>query len=448
MKTIQIAMICLLLHAQVGHARAYTVRELIVKAQESDYTIRARSEKVYQARQRIKVSIGRLLPGLNFGSVLAAVEQNYVGLAASMFGFLFPSNWFQWKESKLYFQAEKRTFATLIANEVNAVESLAYRIHNVQRLKAIYETYLVHVGNLVRIAEKRAELGEEAADVIKRFDNVKKKMENDLTVIETTIVKLNADLADTVGIDLAERPDFGISPVDLPDLSRQSPLDSSELVDPVLQASMELQAFEYLRKAAKYSRIGRTFEFLTPGGDADASFGFGYFAYIKIGESKETELEVKEEAMESDLVKTVEQVVTDYNATLELYARSVDGFNNAVTWYNLLEAKFEEGGEYEPQEYIEAIESLLAFASRVSQAQHKFMISKAQVDRLTWSRSYYKKIWKSVDQKHPGELGLRQKWENWKIKRAIKKGKLDPNPTVRHHSAANLSRQKLPEITA
>ncbi|MCB9229512.1 MAG: hypothetical protein H6618_07870 [Deltaproteobacteria bacterium] len=371
----------------------YTVQELIESARKKNYDIRANAEKVYRARQRIRVAMGRLLPSLNFGTVMAGVQQNYFDLVPSLLGFLFPANWFRWKESRLFFQAERRNYAVMIANEINAVQSLAYRIHSLISLEQIYVIYLDKVGRVVKIAKKRAKYGEDAVDITLELENIELRMQHDLSVLRNNISRQLSELANSIALDLGKDWDqFHIAPVSLPDLYKKSPLSAEDMIDDIMEKSMERKALSYLFMATKYSKYNRSFQFLSPNGDVDGSFGFGYFAYVNIGKSSEREIKIKQEELDSNLLLATRKAVADYNASLDLYDRSIKGFNNAKDWYEVLVAKFEEGGSYDPMEYMRAFESLLAFHSRLYQAQHYYLISNAQIDRLRWNCHYYRDL--------------------------------------------------------
>ena len=91
----------------VAYAREYSKEELIQVTKSSSYDLKEGAEDVYQAKKDIQVKLGVILPHLNFGAVLAAVELNFVDLGTSIAGFLFPSNWSEWKASKLSLVGKK-----------------------------------------------------------------------------------------------------------------------------------------------------------------------------------------------------------------------------------------------------------------------------------------------------------------------------------------------------
>ena len=421
-----------------GKRKTYTVKELIKSARSKNYAIRINAEKVYRARQKIRVAMGRLLPSLNFGTIMAGVQQDYFDLVPSLLGFLFPSNWFQWKESKLYFEAERFNYGAMIANEINAIESVSYRILSVVNLEKIYIKYLKKVKKIVRLERKRRDAGEASAEVTVEFENIQLRMEHDLYVLQNDISKMLSELAHTVAVDIDEDWDsFQIAAVKLPDLGSTTPVDSIDLIDEIMDKSLEREALAYLRLAAKYSKYNRSFQFLSPDGDADGSFGFGYLANINIGKSYEYEVAIKQDELDSNILVAVRKAVSDHNFSIDLYSKSKLGYQNSLVWYDILNAKYNEVGEMEPSEYLKALESLLAFHSRLLQSQYNYLISKAQIDRLTWNRSYYRDILNIVptvkNTSRNNRTGscisrwiksLKRKEENQKIKRHIKKGRI------------------------
>ncbi len=393
----QLALFCLWL-AFLGNSEAwaktnYTLPELLGKTLEKNYAIRINAEKVYRARQQVSIAIARLVPTLNFGTVLSAIQLDYFDLVPSLLGFLFPSNWFRWQESTLYFQAEKKTYQVLIANELNAVESLAYRIHSIISLASIYDLYLQKLEELLTIAELRRDMGEDPADVHLALSNIVLKMKHDLASLQASLAKMGSDMAFAIGLGGEDSwDDFAIAPITLPDLSEASELDANLVYSDVLQKAQEKKALEFLTLGAKYSLFTRAFSFLSPSAGTDAGFGFGYPASIKIGKSAERELHIKMTELDANLKTAARKAVFDYNLAINLFQKSQLGLANSIRLLGLLETKFVEGGVFELAAFRSAVESLLAFHSRLLQAQHQFLISKAQIDRLTWQGPYYGKV--------------------------------------------------------
>lgn len=422
--------------------RAYTIDELMDQARHKNFNIRANAEQLYRTRHQVKVAMGRVIPGLNLGAVVAVLKFDYYDLAAQLLGFAFPSNWFRWRESKLYFQAHRRQFATLIANEVNGVQSLALRIYSYRVLEQIFIKRLGDIEKVVAKAQMRLEVGEDTSDIVLIFDNMRLKILHDLQTIQN-------EYRNMLNI-LAAQIDFGvdrnwqlmvIKDFELPNLENSTPLNPDDYLATVWDRSLELESFVFLKKAAKYAKYSRVFEFLSVDYEVDSNFGFGYLSYVKIGKSKQRELAVREQEMKVNLKSGLRQAINDINISFKLYDTSNKGLKNAEHWFEILIAKYFEGGEYEPSDYINALSSLLSFETRVAQAQIYYLISKAQLDRLTWSHQYYRDLLKDLTPKKKGKKGkdhqqgrggfierfmasIKRKWEDNEIEKDIKDKKL------------------------
>jgi hypothetical protein len=404
----------------------YSVAQLVAQARRDNYRIRADAEKVYRARQQVRIAMGRLLPSLRYGIVMTGVLENYRDLVPALLGFLFPHNWFRWKENKLYSYAERLHYGVLIANEINVVHTLAYRLHSLMALEGIYQHYNEKIRDLVAIARERFALGEDSAELSLSMANVQLLLEHDLLQLRNERTKCQMEIAYAIALPPgSDWQRFALAPISLPDLSQVAPLSFEGIIERVLERSFERTALVYLKKAAHYSSFTRAFQFLAPTGDMDGAFGFGYPAYVSIGRSNERELAVRQEQMDANLSTAARKFVSDHNTALELYKVSAEGFVNAEAWYEVLVHKYREGGEYEPTQFLRALDSLMSFHSRKVQAQHYYLISRAQVDRLEWRAPYYHDVLGLVPKEAP--LSEKSGWfrEWWrKLKRKKEDAKI------------------------
>ena len=171
------------------NGKRYSIKDIISQVQSNNFDVRSKAEKVYRAKKNIKVKIGRLLPGLNFsntvGAAFAGVEAaggsygGAIGVASSFLGFLFPSNWFKLKESKLFFEAERRSYNTLIANQINASETLAYTVHLTKRFKDLFDNYISEMDQILKVSQLRSEYGEDTKDMVLQIENLQLLMKHD-----------------------------------------------------------------------------------------------------------------------------------------------------------------------------------------------------------------------------------------------------------------------------
>ena len=410
----------------------YSLKRLINIAKKRNYQIRANAEKVYRARQNIKLAISALLPSLNMSTILSPFEfglggvavESFTDIAASSLGFLFPSNWFRWKESKLYHEAERYGYGVLIANQINAMESQYYYVHLLQSMNREYVNYISLLNSVVEKVKLRVESGEALFDGLARLENLLTIVKQDHLLIFKTMKEAQYSLSFGAGLGYQEWSGFEVESIDLPDLKLIDSEESETYESRVIEKSLELKQLDYMILGTQYAQKTRAFDFLTPGSNTSAALGFGYPAYLKIGKSNSRELEVKREEMVANLQLTLKKAVVSYNNTIPFFRESMQGYSNSKVLVNFIVRKFEEGGVFEGAELVEAIGSELQFMINSLEAQHRYLISLAQIKRVSYSGSYYKKIMSMVPDVKKRKLGLCKKFEDQKIKREIKKGRL------------------------
>ena len=410
----------------------YSLRKLVSITKKRNYQVRANAEKVYRARQNIKLAIGALLPSLNMSTVLSTFDigtggvsvGSFTDLAASFLGFLFPSNWFRWKESKLYYEAERYGYAVLVANQINTVESQYYYVHLLRSMDRKYGEYISSLDDIVSKVRLRVEGGEALFDGLARLENILTLVKQDHILIQETLKELYYNLSFAVALDYQHWPGFDIKSLNLPDLGEADELNPDDYEPDVIEKSLELKQFDFMIKGSRYAQKTRMFDFLTPGSNPAAALGFGYPSYLKIGRSETRELEIKKEEMEGNLRLALEKAIVSYNQAIAFFKESEHGYNNSKLLINFIVRKFDEGGIFEGAELIDAVESELHFLVHMLQAQHRNLISLAQVNRLTLAEPYYGNMMSVVPKVEKRKMGLRKKLEERRIKRDIKKGKL------------------------
>jgi hypothetical protein len=378
--------------AAFGH-EGLSLDDFIELTKTDSFEVRSKAEKVYRARHRINVAMGQILPNLNFGGVVDILQQDVFDSVPTLLGFMFPSNWFRWNESRLFYRAEQFSYQTLIGNAVNTVESLAYRISSINYLINAYQEYHEQLLFFINLAKERVASGEDTMEVVYEFETIRYQLQHDMMVLRASARTLLSDLATASAWQPShEGEELQLLPIELPDLSEVDAYDYEEVVAESLEKSLEVTSNQLLIIAARYSRYDRMFSFLSPIGDTDGVFGFGYFSYIKIGKSFEQELRIKQEQIRSNIRFAARKAVDNLNGAVSMYQKNLQGLNHAMAWFDLLKAKYELGGIYKPREYMAVLDTLLGFQSRIIKAQHGYMIAKAQKNRLLWQGSYYQDL--------------------------------------------------------
>ena len=402
----------------------YSVESLIQRLKYQNFDLRINAERVYQARKNIDVQIGSLLPSLNFGNIIAAAEMNFFDLVPSLLGFIYPSNWFRWQESKLFFQAERWGHVTMTANQVNALMAEIYQVAYIRGLIVAYQGYTAQMRELAVQSRLRLELGEGRLDACLSLENLVILLEEDLAALKTSYRNLKYQIAFVVNLDEKIWNNFEIEALNLPDLRQIQTRKPVDLLNTVLDVSPEKKQIEYLIEASKFSTRTRMFDFLNPVGGNDTSLGFGYISQIQIGKSQTRVLNTQKDELISNLKLSVYRSVENLNLAIRNHRQFDHGLHNSEQWFDFLQKRFYEGGEYEASEFIESIESMLEFHSKTLLTRLNYLVSEEVLQRLMLRGDRYDRLLELTPSKPYKKFCLIKGLENKKIKKAKKKGTL------------------------
>lgn len=392
------------LYAASCFCKSYTLDEIVHITKSENFSVQEKAQSYIRAYQNIKISIGMLAPSLNYNTVVAGIQRDYFSLVSSLCGFLFPSNWFAWKEKKYLFQAERLSYATLIANEINAIVAIYYRIHYLISLEEVYQIYLQDYEAILKLALVRFEEGEESIVGLLEIKNVLTRMRNDIISIQAEIRKTQYEFAKTVNLEEGQWQNVKIARIGLPDLSKKERLEMEEVKKKSVETSYELKQFDFLIKGAKWTILKRSFSFLKPSSEQEAAFGFGFKSYFKVGRSYRNELKIQKQGQESNIIYAANEATNNYNTNLDFYRENVAGLENTKLLKESLYLELQSGEDLKLERFILLLEELLSFHSKIIEAQHKFLISETQIERLSFSGPYYSQLLDLAPERRRGYL--------------------------------------------
>lgn len=401
--------------------KCLSLKEAIDLSKTNSFENRVDAIRVYQARQFIKVRVGQLLPSFN---LRIGYPLEWFDFVPNLVGFLFPSNWFRLKESKLHAKASEQSYFTLVSNQVNSTESLFYNIHRELVNFQVYKNHWDYLQKLTTLMIERELQGELAPEEVERAKIYLGEVSINKISLENSFSELYASLG--YAIDLPNDWDgYQIKKLGLPDLSEIEPIDFDSFIDQILKNSYELKALGFLKKAAKYSKRARAFEFLTPDSDTDSAFGFGYISNINIGKADEEIVKIQTEMMNANLKEALYKTVANYNTSLQIY----DEANKALDSIGyVLESYMEDfsiNSRIEFEELRDLLQDNIHFQWTRNYAVHGYLLAKANLERLLLSSEFYKDLDTLIPSKKKGKLECYQRKENRRIKKAIERGELD-----------------------
>ena len=374
---------------------------------------------LFQARQTIKVRTGQLLPSFNLRITSPIDVFDYI---PNLVGFLFPSNWFRLKESKLHAKAQEYSYVALVANQKSMGKGLYLGTHQeLINLKSL-ENHIAFTTKLLEIMNKRYDQGEVAYEDLAELNAFNSLMLSDRVYVSSLVQQTAADLSYLLA-DISVTETSGPLEIELPDLRNEQRLNARDFIERILKVSPELKSLVYLNEAARFSKRARAYEFLTPDSGTENAFGFGYMANIRIGATEVEKLNIKKKAFETNLKKTLTVLINQINSAIEIHQHATSIENSLKYILESLLSDFEASSKLDINRYISILKENLGNQQMKYNSIHSFLLAKTQLERLLLENNEYLEISKLIpNHKTAIECYLRK--ENKMIKRAIQDGEL------------------------
>ncbi len=364
----------------------YSIDDLVGRAKFSAYSVSQEAERVFQARQKVKMAIGNLLPHFNLKDLLVFSGGPMGGIEAvgSFLPFIFPSNWYKVSEAKELNKAQGKSFASLRGNEMQYVENFVYLVQRDLLLQKLMQAELVKQKEIHRIIVKKERYGLLPPRSGDKYYSSVLLLEQDLNQLQTLIDYELSSLAHAVALPVTN----GITALDgvaLPDLTQVTPIDHKVLIEVAQKKSYEVATLAFLIEASKKNKKVQAWGFLDP--NSGEYIGFGYASQLKVGESQERILASKRDETLSLIEQRVFLGASELNATLTTFNIAKAGAATSQARLDRLNKRLRSGDEkiddeYFVQEIADASQSLLKFSANELSAVHSYMISRAKINRL------------------------------------------------------------------
>ena len=400
--------------------------EVVERAKKYSYSSKAKFGQMARARLRIQVKMASLFPSVNLMNTLSAATLNLTAIP-DLLGFLFPSNWYNWKESKLIYLAQRESYKALLANQVSGAQELYYYLHQELIEADIYKHYYKLMDDLIAYLEQEQGSSDKNAYGISRIKALDADIKVKALLLENDFKDTLPLLAHMVALPINE--DWDKSSVDilvLPDLSNKKKKDANIHFKEVTDVSPELKSIKYLLHASKYSYLSRKFQFLNPGPNTEVAFGLGYFSGLEIKKSNQGKIQNQFDQTQSQLKVNVHAMFLNYNTAIDTYKESIVGREATTYLMQSIFDRFKKTGQVFFDELVDSISAALNFDLKKNRAQHYFLLSQIKIDRLLLSSKEYEDLDSYLpEQKKPKRIrNFMKRLENDLIMRDIKKNKL------------------------
>lgn len=383
-----------------------SVQEATKKAVENGFPTREEFEALFLARQKIFMSIGRLLPRfeITLGPRSGLTPLGILDCISSLFAFLLPSNWFDWKESKLMYEAERYIYLGILQDQVSNTEILYYNIHQVDYDLLIYNYYIQHLQALVDEIKVNfsKRIGQVTEEQLLQLEQLLEGIKGDAAYLDTVIRSIDQyDLAVAMGRTSVRG--LGITSIDLPDLSKMvAPAVTDADLEIVKKKSSTLMALRYLRRASDYNKYSRIFSFLSAGSSASSggsggasigiSIGFDYIANIEVSKSNSRSLDIRIEQNLANIENIYLKNMGVLSGSIDIYKYYMKGKEPNRALFRSILKKYEQEGVLDVQPLINAISFALKFELSRNFIQHYYLTSESIRERLLLIGDKYKRL--------------------------------------------------------
>ncbi|MEK6772325.1 MAG: hypothetical protein AABY64_00160 [Bdellovibrionota bacterium] len=371
----------------------YSTDDLVGRAKFMNYTVRQKAQEVYRAKMGVAVALGNLSTHLNLKDVLGFIVEgplSFVESIGNFMPFLFPSNWFKFKESKELHRAEIKSYAALRGNEMNAVETLSYlHLRNIQVAQFIGQE-LEWLKQIQKNLETKELVGDLPQGTSLLFSMKVGTLSLDKGQIDTFLSTENTFLAQAVAFPIVKP--LMLAPLNPIDLTHAEALSPDSCFQTVLTESLEISAIDFMIKASKHQTEVRRYLYLDPSSDGVLSSGTP--SSIRIGESYENELKIKRKEIASFMQKKCADTMSERNNAVQTYKTSALYLKNALALKKLLAQKVILEGSASTEVLLEIVsnsEDVIKLKSNIVSSQIQFLASESKLNRLTLT-GYYKNL--------------------------------------------------------
>jgi hypothetical protein len=351
--------------------------------------------------------------------------EDLLNFIPNLLGFLFPSNWFHWKESKLFSKAEEINFVNLLANEAHSLESLYLAIHQQILLQKFLKGHIGFLQTFYSDLEKREEEGELPLEELEKAKSLLSEVTIKDIYLDSGLKEIKNRFAQLLNLK-GDWDVYKIKLLELPSLSDKEKLSYDDFFETVRTKSLELKSLTYMKHASRYSRKARAWSFLSPNGESDNAFGFGLLGNMRIEKAKEKMIDVKRDMFLLNLKDTLMKTIRDHNTSLDIFDESQRGLNSLRIVMESMVDDYNISGAFDFDVLETYLSKVLNFKLLKIQAQHQYLLSLSKLNRLLLKGDAYQDLERYLPSKkdHKFRFLDHRKWENRKINRDLKRGVL------------------------
>lgn len=375
-------------------------KDIIQKTTKNSLENKLKFESLYRSWQNIRIQWGRILPHINFDTIAGCgLAGFFVGnqadaatqLYSNFLGFLYPSRWFRWKESKMHYQAEKYSYFAIKAYSINIAENIYYELQREILNEKIMQHYLDIIQKIIAIAHYRFSIGLIPQEEIISLNSKEQMLFSQLRNIQQNIQQHTYALLAHMSYD-PTIPWTNIS-IELEDISvPNDQIDPNNFKDTVLLKSLDIKSFDFLYKASRYAFKAKKWDFISPMGDESMAIGFSRGAVLKTSNSYSATINLEKENIKVKTIKSLYSITNYYNFSLLILKNTQSIFDNLQVMLRFYKQDFEDTKHLDLMNFLTLFQSMLEFDLLKNTIIHMSLIAKSNFRRLTLEGSDYDTI--------------------------------------------------------
>lgn len=368
----------------------YKIEELMARTKFLNYNVSSKAQSLYQARLKISNALGNLIPHLSLSDIWSLSTEGplaIIGAVGNLVPFIFPSNWYEFKESENVYSAERNSYASLRGNEMNALEGMVYfhlkNLSLLDKLKKQKNWLDKLLKSLIQMREAQAI----PLDILTQLELEIANYEFDIRQIDELTISEKTSILQAVSLPTISS--INVSSPNLPKINESLILNPhTTCTSDFVKYSYEIKVFDDLILAAKNAVKTKQYSFLDP---SSGELNFSIPSNIKISKSNVKDLEIKKSELESLLLKRCFDTVQERNNIIVTYKKSYAHWQTANKMQDIIFKKIFLEGHIKKDTIIDIISignEILKIDARIVNLTGQYMINDSKLNRLLLKSSY------------------------------------------------------------
>lgn len=378
-----------------------SIHEVGAKVKEQNLLVQEEAERVYQARQAVKIARTNLLPKLNLWRIIQAVASfpvGLLGLIEDLVPFLMPNNWLTLKQQSLFYQVELQGQKALKANQVFNAKNLYLDTLADLRLYEMIQTSLKNTKEVWEYVKIQEVFGQAPQGARELLEIRMLAFEDDLKSMQQLLALELQTLSQLVGLPQKDVIKLNPALTAMPNAA----LNVEPIEKLALEISPEIKQFDYMISAAAYIKKTAWFSILGVSGmtrgvangvfdsiPVQDGLGFGVGSTIAVGRSYIAQIKLQQEGAMQTLSRQVQAMVTSFNLDLDRYSNANQRRSIAEKLYKMQIERLSLGQSVPALELIESLEQGLRARTDALMVETRLRQTTEKVSRITFEGEDY-----------------------------------------------------------